>query len=362
MTLYRCLRPLLFGLDAERAHRLTLASAAALARVPGALEAVSAAARFEHPALAVSAFGLRFSNPVGLAAGFDKDGKLAGPLAALGFGFLELGTVTPRAQPGNPRPRLFRLPEDGAIVNRMGFNNAGAAALAERLGKLRARPVPLGVNLGKNRDTPLERAAEDYAAALGAVYAVADYAVVNVSSPNTPGLRSLQQGAELRALLAAVLAERERRARETGRRVPLLVKFAPDLDPADLEAAAQAALDAGTDGLIAANTTLRRKGLRSAARGEAGGLSGRPLFPLALDAVRRLAGIVRGRVPIVGVGGISSAEDAYAFVRAGAALVQLYTGLVYRGPGVVREIQRGLVRLLERDGCASIAEAVGKGG
>jgi dihydroorotate dehydrogenase len=362
MTLYRGLRSLLFLLDAERSHRLTCGAAAALAEVPGGLAALSASLRYEHPALAVSAFGLRFANPVGLAAGFDKDGELAAPLAALGFGSLELGTVTPRAQAGNPRPRLFRLPEDGALVNRMGFNNAGAAALAERLGRLRARPVPLGINLGKNKDTPLDGAAADYAAALGAVYAVADYAVLNVSSPNTPGLRSLQGVAELRAILGAVLAERARRVGESGRRVPLLVKFAPDLAPADLEAAAQAALDAGIDGLIAANTTLRRDGLRSAARAEAGGLSGRPLFPLALDTVRRLAGIVRGRVPIVGVGGISSAEDAYAFVRAGATLVQLYTGLVYRGPGVVREIKRGLVRLLERDGFASIAAAAGKGG
>lgn len=362
MALYRCLRPLLFTLDAERAHRLTFATVSALAKLPGGLAAITACARFEHPALAVEAFGLRFPNPVGLAAGFDKDGTLAQPLAALGFGFLELGTVTPLPQPGNPRPRLFRLPLDGAIVNRMGFNNAGAPALADELGKLRGRPVPLGINLGKNKDTPLHRAGDDYVAALRAVYAVADYAVVNVSSPNTPGLRGLQQGAELLALLAQVRAERERQARETGRRVPLLVKFAPDLDATHLEAAAQAALDAGVDGLIATNTTLGREGLRSAARGESGGLSGRPLFPLAVETLRRLSGTVRGRVPLIGVGGIASAEHAYAFVRAGATLVQLYTGLVYRGPGVVRDIKRGLVHLLERDGFASIAEAVGQGG
>jgi len=362
MALYRCLRPLLFALDAERAHRLTCVSVAALANLPGGLAGISACARFEHPALAVDAFGLRFQNPVGLAAGFDKDGKLAQPLAALGFGFLELGTVTPRPQPGNPRPRLFRLPQDRAIVNRMGFNNAGAPALAEELGKLRRRPVPLGINLGKNRDTPLERAGDDYVAALRAVYTVADYAVVNVSSPNTPGLRGLQQGAELRALLTQVWAERERQGRETGRWVPLLVKFAPDLDAAQLEAGAQAALDAGADGFIASNTTLSREGLRSPGRREAGGLSGRPLFPLALETLRRLSGTVRGRVPLIGVGGIASAEHAYAFVRAGASLVQLYTGLVYMGPGVVREIKRGLVHLLERDGFATIAEAVGKGG
>lgn len=368
---YCCLRPVLFALDAERAHRLACSVAALGGRLPGGLAALSAAYRYEHPALAVDAFGLRFPNPIGLAAGFDKDGVLAAPLAALGFGFLELGTVTPRPQPGNPRPRLFRLAAERAVINRMGFNNAGAAALAARLAALKARPIPLGVNLGKNKDTPLERAAEDYVAALRAVAAVADYLVVNVSSPNTPGLRSLQQAAELRTILRAVLAERDAlalgpgRSRgpgaggNTGRRVPLLVKFAPDLDPSDLEQAAQAALDAGVDGLIATNTTLRRDGLAGAAATEAGGLSGRPLKPLALDTVRRLHGLLRGRIPIVGVGGIASAEDALEFLRAGASLVQLYTGLVYEGPGLVRRIKQGLVRLLERDGFKSVAEAVG---
>ncbi len=368
---YCCIRPVLSALDAERAHRLACSAAALGARLPGGLAALSAAYRYEHPALAVEALGLKFSNPIGLAAGFDKDGELAAPLAALGFGFLELGTVTPRAQPGNPRPRLFRLPRERAVINRMGFNNAGAPALAARLAALKARPIPLGVNLGKNRDTPLERASEDYVAALRVVAAVADYVVVNVSSPNTPGLRSLQQADELRTILRAVLAERDALALDTarssggsavpsaGRRVPLLVKFAPDLAPADLEQAAQVALDAGVDGLIATNTTLRRDGLEGAARTEAGGLSGPPLMPLALDTVRRLHRLLRGRVPIVGVGGIAGAEDALEFLRAGASLVQLYTGLVYEGPGLVRRIKQDLVRLLEREGFKSVAEAVG---
>jgi len=390
MTPYRCLRPALFALDAERAHGLTVAAAALAGRVPGGLAVLSAASRFEHPALAVETLGLRFPNPVGLAAGFDKDGALPAPLAALGFGFLELGTVTPRPQPGNPRPRMFRLAEDEAVINRLGFNNRGAAALAARLAALRARPIPLGVNLGKNRDTPLERAAEDYVAALRAVYAAADYLVVNVSSPNTPGLRNLQGAAELHTILRALRAERESLERGNGRldrhgganggaigtarrgghdpaaSVPLLVKVAPDLDPADLEATAQAALDGGADGLIATNTTLRRDGLapgglRSSARAETGGLSGRPLRPLALDTVRRLHAVVRGRIPLIGVGGIAGAADAYAFLGAGATLVQLYTGLVYEGPGLVRRIKRELVRLLERDGFASVAAAVGSG-
>jgi dihydroorotate dehydrogenase len=357
--LYRCVRPLLFSLDAERAHRLTFASAAVLAHLPGGLAAVSAISRFDHPALAVDVFGLRFPNPVGLAAGFDKDATLVPPLAAVGFGFLELGSVTPRPQPGNPRPRLFRLREDQGIINRMGFNNRGAVALAERLASLHARPIPLGVNLGKNKDTPLDRAAEDYVQALRAVGAVADYAVVNVSSPNTPGLRNLQQAAELQAILSATLREREQLARATGRVLPILVKFAPDLDPNDLETAVQASLDAGISGIIATNTTLQRDGLRSALGVEAGGLSGRPLFPLAVEAVRRIAGLTAGRIPVIGVGGIASAEDAYAFIRAGATLVQLYTGLVYQGPGVVRQIKRGLVRLLKQDGFERVSEAVG---
>lgn len=391
MTPYRCLRPALFALDAERAHRLTLAAAALAGRVPGGLAALGAASRFEHPALAVETLGLRFSNPLGLAAGFDKDGALVTPLTALGFGFLELGTVTPRPQPGNPRPRMFRLAEDEAVINRLGFNNRGASALADRLAKLPARPIPLGVNLGKNRDTPLERAEEDYVAALRAVHALADYVVVNVSSPNTPGLRNLQGAAELRTILTAVLAERkalesleskdgsgrgggprgglsgaEQTGRRGGHKVPVLIKVAPDLAPADLEAAAQAALEGGADGMIATNTTLRRDGLgpgglRGQARAEAGGLSGRPLLPLALDTVRRLHGLVHGRIPLVGVGGIASGADAYAFLGAGATLVQLYTGLVYQGPGLVRRIKRDLVRLLQRDGFASVAAAVGSG-
>ncbi len=406
MTPYRCLRPALFALDAEQAHGLTLAAAALAARLPGGLAALSAANRFEHPALAIETLGMRFSNPLGLAAGFDKDGTGVAPLAALGFGFLELGTVTPRPQPGNPRPRLFRLPEDEAVINRLGFNNRGASALAARLAALPVRPIPLGVNLGKNRDTSLERAAEDYVAAFRAVHGVADYVVVNVSSPNTPGLRSLQGAAELRTILRAVLAERDAleshaesgggaddrsrgpgsgqgsgrgsgqgggrgSGRGSGHDVPLLVKIAPDLAPADLEATAQAALECGVDGLIATNTTLRREGLhgdgvpgaplRSAARTEAGGLSGRPLLPLALDTVRRLHGLLRGRIPLIGVGGIAGAADAYAFLCAGATLVQLYTGLVYQGPGLVRRIKQDLVRLLARDGLASVAAAVGSG-
>lgn len=357
--MYALLRPLLFRLDAETAHHLTLRAAAALQAVPGAARLAGPLAPSGGPALRQTLWGLSFPNPVGLAAGFDKDGVLAGLLPRLGFGFLEVGTVTPRPQPGNPRPRLFRLPEDEAVINRMGFNNAGAERLAHTLAALRHRPVPIGVNLGKNRDTPLERAAEDYRAALRAVYAVADYGVINISSPNTPGLRDLQRRFELTGLMEALAEERARLTAASGRRLPLLVKVAPDLGEPELREVVETALACALDGLIATNTTTERAGLRSPLAGETGGLSGQPLRPAALRTVAALRRLSGGRLPLVGVGGIFSAQDAYAFIRVGANLVQLYTGLVYRGPGLVRAVTRGLEALLARDGFRSLQEAVG---
>jgi dihydroorotate dehydrogenase len=272
-----------------------------------------------------------------------------------------LGTVTPRPQAGNERPRLFRLPDDSALINRMGFNNAGAEALAARLAALdnaglRAR---IGVNLGRNRDTPNERAHEDYLAALRTLHPHAAYAVVNISSPNTPGLRALQDRASLQSLLAALRAEESRLAARHGRRVPLVVKVSPDLAPAALEEFAEVVLAAEVDGLIASNTTLSRPGLRSPRRDEVGGLSGRPLNGLALETVGALHRHTSGRMPIVASGGIFSADDAYAMILAGASAVQIYTALIYRGPGVVRGIKRGLAGLLHRDGFSNVAEAVG---
>jgi dihydroorotate dehydrogenase len=330
-----------------------------LEAVPGAARLAGPLAPPETPRLRQRLWGLCFPNPVGLAAGFDKDAMLAGLLPRLGFGLLEVGTVTPRPQPGNPRPRLFRLPEDEAVINRMGFNNGGAERLARTLAGLRRRPVPIGVNLGKNRDTPLEHAAADYRAALRAVHPVADYAVVNISSPNTPGLRDLQRRAQLAGLLEALAEERARLTAASGRRLPLLIKVAPELEEPELRAVVETALACALDGLIATNTTTARAGLRSPLAGEAGGLSGRPLHPAALRTVAALRRLSGGRLPLVGVGGIFSAEDAYAFIRAGASLVQLYTGLVYRGPGLVRCAVRGLEALLARDGFRSVEEAVG---
>ena len=361
MSPYSLIRPLLFALPAETAHRAVLHSLAAAARLPGAVTLLRAAAARPEPALQVELWGRSFPNPVGIAAGLDKDGIALAGLLALGCGFVEAGTVTPRPQPGNPRPRLFRLAADRAIINRMGFNNAGAEALAGRLRALRAAwpGALLGVNLGKNRDTPLERAAEDYVAALEPVYGLADYLVINVSSPNTPGLRGLQARAGLQVTVSAVAAARARRVQAGERRVPLLVKVAPELDEAALADVVAVALDNDCDGLIATNTTLGREGLHGPLRDEAGGLSGAPLRSPALRSVATLHRLAGARLPLVGVGGIASAEDAYAFIRAGASLVQVYTGLIYEGPGLVRRIRRGLLRLLARDGFATVAAAVG---
>jgi dihydroorotate dehydrogenase len=351
--LWPVLRWLPVRLDPERAHRLAH-------RV---LRGVSpAAARRRRPAvppsLAVRAFGLDFDGPVGLAAGFDKGDVALPGLFALGFSHVEIGTITPRPQPGNDRPRLFRLPEHRALVNRMGFNNEGADACASRLAALPrgARLGPVGLNVGKNKATPNEDAASDYLACIGRLYAHADYLVVNISSPNTPGLRGLQDAEPLERLLRACQA----RLRERAPGKALLVKLAPDLSPEALDEAVDVAIGAGIAGIIATNTTLSRAGVEGHPRAkEAGGLSGAPLEALATAAVRRCYARAGGRVPIVGVGGVMDAQGAYAKIRAGATLVQVYTGLVYGGPGFVRSVNEGLAALLARDGFSRVAEAIG---
>jgi len=359
MHWYPLIKPLLFRMDAERAHDVTQAVVRAAGAVPGVVALERAVYGPPGPALRQRVWSVDFPSPVGLAAGFDKDARLVAPLLALGFGFVETGTVTPRAQPGNPRPRLFRLAADRALINRMGFNSRGVDQAAERLRRLGPRLAPVGVNVGKNRDTALEEADADYVAVMERVYPWADYIAVNVSSPNTPGLRNLQGRAALSALAAAVAAARERLTDRHGVRRPLLLKLAPELDEAGLRDVVEVALEHGLDGLIATNTTTARDGLRSPNREEPGGLSGRPLHRRALEVVATLYGLSGGSLPIVGVGGIFGAEEAYAFIRAGASLVQVYTGLIYRGPGLVREINTGLAALLKRDGYHTIAEAVG---
>ena len=335
--LYALARPLLFALDAERSHQLGLKLADTAASL-GLLRPPSAASG-QRP---VRVMGLDFPNRVGLAAGLDKDARHIDALATFGFGFIEIGTVTPRPQPGNPRPRLFRLPGAGAIINRFGFNSAGLDAVLASLAHRRWRGI-VGVNIGKNLDTPLERAADDYALALDRVHASADYVVVNISSPNTAGLRLLQERSELDALLARLSADRPRLADRDGRRTPLALKVAPDLDDAEILNIASAVRRHRIDALIATNTSTSRDGiayLRHAS--ERGGLSGAPIRERALQVLKRFAAELHREVPLIGVGGIQSGADAAERIGAGASLVQIYTGLIYRGPGLVRECLRAL--------------------
>jgi dihydroorotate dehydrogenase len=335
-------------LPAETVHRMSFAGLRLLGAVPGALPLLRRGLAPRDPALRVRALGLDFPGPLGLAAGFDKDAEAYEALGAFGFGFVEIGTVTARPQPGNPKPRLFRLVRDRAIVNRMGFNNHGARAAAARL--RRHRDVIVGVNIGKTKVVPETEAVADYVAGTEAVAALADYLVVNVSSPNTPGLRNLQAVEHLRPLLTAV---REAADRVSDRRVPLLVKIAPDLADADVDAVADLALELGLDGIIATNTTISRTGLATdpaeveAAGG--GGLSGPPLKRRSLEVLRRLRDRAGDRLVLISVGGIENADDAWERLRAGATLVQAYTALIYGGPLWPRTINRGLAARLRAE-------------
>jgi dihydroorotate dehydrogenase len=360
---YRLLRPVLFSLAPEAAHEF---GSHALSLALGSATARRRARRHflvDAPELRIARWGIEFPNPVGLAAGFDKAGALFNALGALGFGHVEIGTVTAHAQPGNPRPRLFRLPADGALLNRMGFNNPGAEAVAERLSVGAIEPV-LGINLGKSKVTPLEQATADYLRSFELLAPFARYVVINVSSPNTPGLRQLQDAKPLRQLIAT-LRDRARSvaAEGSGRVLPVLVKIAPDLSDAQVDEAVEIALEEGAAGMIATNTTVSRAGLRTpaarvAALG-AGGISGAPLARRADEVVRRIYRRAGQALPVIGVGGISTAEDAWRRIRAGASLVQVYTGFVYHGPSIARDLNRGLLRRLRRDGHASLDAIVG---
>ena len=341
MALYPLLRPLIFALDAERAHLLSLKALAA---------APAFAPVQKDPALATQVAGLDFPNPVGLAAGYDKDALAPAQLLGLGFGFVEVGTLTPLPQAGNARPRLFRLAEDQAVINRMGFNNGGLRAAADRLGSRTRRGI-VGVNIGANKDST-DRIA-DYVAGVRTMMGIADYLTINISSPNTPGLRALQDRGALQELLGRVMD-----ARGLGI-PPIFLKVAPDLEPADIDDIAAVAIEQGIDGLIVSNTTISRPPLQSRFSSETGGLSGAPLRTLALERLRDFRKATGRALPLIGVGGITSAEDAYARIRAGASLVQLYSALVYEGPGLAKRIATGLKALLARDGFATVAQAVG---
>jgi dihydroorotate dehydrogenase len=333
-------RPFLFGLDPEHAHEVTLAALAAIQRTP--LIALVEQARVNDP---VSIAGLAFPNRIGLAAGLDKNGRCIDAFGAMGFGFVEVGTVTPLAQPGNPKPRVFRIPEAGALVNRLGFNNDGLAAFIAnvRQARFRARGGILGLNIGKNAATPIERAADDYLLGLAGVYPYADYVAINISSPNTQNLRTLQSDAALDALLAALAARRTELAEEHRRNVPMFLKIAPDLEPAQIEAIAAIVTRHRVDGVIATNTTLARDGVAGHANaGESGGLSGAPLARRSNSVIAGLRDALGPRVPIIGVGGVMSGADARAKREAGADLVQIYTGFIYKGPALVTEAARAL--------------------
>jgi len=331
--MYALARALLFALDAEQAHRLTLAALRAGQRL-GVLGLLAA----EQPAQPLELMGLTFANRIGLAAGFDKNATCVEAMGALGFGFIEVGTLTPKGQQGNPKPRIFRLPKAHAVINRMGFPNEGVDGAVARLRRRRYSGV-CGVNIGKNAATPLEQATSDYVTALRAVYQCADYVTINISSPNTQGLRQLQEGEQLRPLLQALLETRAELAERLGRRVPLVVKLSPDLSADALAATAQVIRELQVDGVIATNTTLDRAcvaGLPDAQR--PGGLSGEPLRERSLAVVRHLRELLGPQMPLIGVGGIGSAADAAAMLAAGADLIQVYTALIYRGPGLVREL------------------------
>ena len=339
--LFPLLRPALFALDAETAHGLSIV---ALRSMPLPQVRID-------PALRTTVAGIAFPGPLGAAPGYDKNGEVPDALLRLGFGFAEVGTVTPLTQAGNPRPRLFRLAQDRAVINRMGFNNAGADALVARLQARKARGGVVGVNIGANKDSP-DRIA-DYAHLARIMAPLASYLTVNVSSPNTPGLRALQDEGALAALLDAVMDARG----EEG--PPVFLKLAPDLEPADIDAICRIAIERKLGALIVSNTTITRPALKSLEAGEAGGLSGEPLRDLAHQRLCDFRSASGGAIALIGVGGIATAEDAWARIRAGASLVQLYSAMVYEGPGLARRINAGLLRLMRRDGFSTIAEAVG---
>jgi dihydroorotate dehydrogenase len=342
VPIYSLVRPLAFSLEAERAHQATIAL---LKRLP-----VPRAPQYSS-SLKTTVAGIEFRSPVGLAAGFDKDGEVPAQMLGLGFGFVEVGTVTPKPQKGNPKPRLFRLVEDRAVINRMGFNNKGQAAALERLPPAEDRAGPIGVNVGANKDST-DRIA-DYAEGVRRAAPLADFVTINISSPNTPGLRGLQEGSELSELLEAVDEVRTSK--------PVFLKVAPDLVSGDHDRIVRCAIEHHVDALIVSNTTVSRPSLRSPHAGEQGGLSGAPLRALALGALKAFRVASGGELPLIGVGGIATADDAWERIRAGASLVQLYTAMVYEGPGIARRIAEGLAERLKREGFSSIAEAVGTG-
>ncbi|AWB44172.1 dihydroorotate dehydrogenase (quinone) [Paenibacillus sp. CAA11] len=359
--IYRSLgKPVLFKLDPERAHHLVIGGLHKAAQFPGGTAGLrSVYGVKETPDLAVDLFGLHFPTPVGLAAGLDKNADAVEGFSAIGFGFMEVGTVTPLGQPGNEQPRLFRLPPDEALINRMGFNNRGAEEMAKQLAGLKRRYIPIAVNIGKNKVTPNELAYTDYEKCIQELYEYADFFVVNISSPNTPDLRNLQHGDDLSELLAAVTAEMKAQGAKRGTDKAVLVKIAPDVTDEELEYMVDTISRSGVSGIIATNTTISREGLAHPHAKETGGLSGKPLKDRSTEIISRVYRQTAGGLPIIGSGGIFNSDDAYAKIRAGASLVEIYTALIYKGPEVNRQLHKGLRELLKQDGFEHISEAVG---
>lgn len=353
MNFYHIIQPLVFTLPAEVAH------VAAVNFIKYNFLSGLCRQR-EYEEIAIKVFGIDFSNPVGLAAGFDKNADLVNRIGNYGFGFAEVGTVTPKPQSGNPKPRLFRLTEDEAVINRMGFNNKGMEYFLNNL-KGKSGQFIIGANIGKNKDSI--DAIEDYLILMENIYGYSNYITVNISSPNTPGLRDLQHNEQLNALLAAISDKKKALINKTGKNIPVLLKIAPDTDYKQREDIAEAVLKYQLDGIIVSNTTIGcRDNLKSIYKNEQGGLSGRPLFNLSTEAIMDIYKLTKGQIPIIGAGGISSAEDAYAKIKAGSTLVQLYSALVYNGMGMIEDIKSGLIKLLKQDGFTNITQAIGKAG
>ncbi|MFC4767489.1 quinone-dependent dihydroorotate dehydrogenase [Effusibacillus consociatus] len=358
--MYPFIKKFLFTLDAEAAHERTMSALKLADNVAGAKAFLRLMYRLEDSRLHSTVMGIHFPNPVGLAAGFDKNAEAYPALAALGFGFIEVGTLTPVGQPGNEKPRLFRSVEDQAVINRMGFNNLGAAEAAKHLAHYQQAGIPIGINIGKNKATPNEEAASDYEKCLDALYDFGHYFVINVSSPNTPNLRDLQETESLRKLLQAIRKKANDLEKNGAKAKPILLKVAPDMSQQHMRDVVQAAVAEGISGIIATNTTLSREGLRNKAFAQqTGGLSGRPLAERSTEWIREIYRAVGGQVPIIGVGGIFTGDDAYEKIRAGASLVQVYTGMIYEGPGIVKAINKRLLELMQRDGFTNIQQVVG---
>jgi dihydroorotate dehydrogenase len=359
----KVIRPTLFKFSPETAHTITMSGLSMATKIPGMtcfLHAMYGTKKNEM--LRTTLFGVDFHTPIGLAAGLDKNAEAVSAFSHLGFGFLEVGTVTPKAQPGNEKPRSFRLPPDKALINRMGFNNEGVTHLAKRLSALKKRPIPIAINIGKNKVTANEDAISDYLACMQGLYQHGDFFVINISSPNTPDLRKLQHGDDLENLLVAVRDEALKLSKVNKEEKPkaVLVKIAPDLSEAELTSMVETVVKTGIDGIIATNTTLSRTGLTHQNQKETGGLSGLPVRDRSTEVIRAIYKQTNGTLPIIGSGGIFTAEDAYEKILAGASMIEVYTGMIYEGPAINKNIQNGLLALLKRDGYSHVSEAVGK--